>query len=120
MEEERFDIAVIGAGFGGIYAAYRFRQEGLSVIGIEGAAGVGGTWFHNGYPGSRVDTDTPEPGSSTREAAAHACRRSAGEVPISGTRAERYQVILHIEPATLSVDGEPGRSELEDGTRRFT
>lgn len=37
--------------------------------------------------------------------------------PVSGTRAERYQVVLHVEPATLAEDGEPGRSELEDGTR---
>jgi hypothetical protein len=40
---------------------------------------------------------------------------STAEVPISGTRAERYQVVLHVEPATLSAEGEPGRSELEDG-----
>jgi cation diffusion facilitator CzcD-associated flavoprotein CzcO len=58
MNEERFDIAVIGAGFGGVYAAHRFQQQGLSVIGIEGASGFGGTWYHNGYPGSRVDTDS--------------------------------------------------------------
>jgi hypothetical protein len=37
--------------------------------------------------------------------------------PISGTRAERYQVLLHVEAGTLEHDGEPGRSELEDGTR---
>jgi hypothetical protein len=37
--------------------------------------------------------------------------------PISGTRAERFQVMLHVEPATLALGGEPGRSELEDGTR---
>ncbi|HSM07898.1 MAG TPA: DUF222 domain-containing protein [Gemmatimonadota bacterium] len=37
--------------------------------------------------------------------------------PISGTRAERFQVMLHVEPATLAAEGEPGRSELEDGTR---
>lgn len=58
MTEEIIDVAVIGAGFGGIYAAYKFQQEGLSVVGIEGAPGVGGTWYHNGYPGSRVDTDS--------------------------------------------------------------
>jgi cation diffusion facilitator CzcD-associated flavoprotein CzcO len=58
MNDETFDIAVIGAGFGGVYAAHRFSEEGLSVIGIEGAPGVGGTWYHNGYPGSRVDTDS--------------------------------------------------------------
>jgi cation diffusion facilitator CzcD-associated flavoprotein CzcO len=58
MTEEVCDIAVVGAGFGGLYAAHRFRQEGLSVIGLEGAPGVGGVWYHNGYPGSRVDTDS--------------------------------------------------------------
>jgi cation diffusion facilitator CzcD-associated flavoprotein CzcO len=58
MKEEILDIAAVGAGFGGIYAAYRFRKEGLSVVGIEGAPGVGGTWYHNRYPGSRVDTNS--------------------------------------------------------------
>jgi hypothetical protein len=49
------------------------------------------------------------------------------EAPISGTRADRYQVVLHVEAETLSSDAEPGmsepgrsepgRSELDDGTR---
>jgi hypothetical protein len=39
------------------------------------------------------------------------------DAPISGTRAERYQVVLHVDHETLAEDGEPGRSELEDGTR---
>ena len=38
-------------------------------------------------------------------------------VPLSGTRAERYQVVLHVEASTLENGREPGRSELEDGTR---
>lgn len=58
MTEEVSDIVVVGAGFGGIYAVHKLRQEGWSVIGLEGAPGVGGTWYHNGYPGSRVDTDS--------------------------------------------------------------
>ncbi len=53
----------------------------------------------------------------------------AESADVSGSRAERYQVVLHVEGATLrSADqskgqsagqsaGEPGRSELEDGTR---
>jgi cyclohexanone monooxygenase len=57
-QEAACDVAVIGAGLGGIYASYRFREQGLSVIGIEGASGFGGVWYHNGYPGSRVDTDS--------------------------------------------------------------
>ncbi|MFV1986327.1 MAG: DUF222 domain-containing protein [Gemmatimonadota bacterium] len=39
------------------------------------------------------------------------------DAPISGTRAARYQVVLHVEAETLAAEGEPGRSELEDGTR---
>ncbi|MCG8467770.1 MAG: HNH endonuclease [Gemmatimonadetes bacterium] len=35
----------------------------------------------------------------------------------SGTRADRYQVVLYVDQETLSESGEPGRSELEDGTR---
>jgi hypothetical protein len=35
---------------------------------------------------------------------------------VSGTRAERYQVVLHIEPSTLQWGLGDGRSELEDGT----
>lgn len=58
MQEELFDVAVVGGGFGGVYAAHRFGRDGLSVVGIEGASGFGGTWYHNGYPGSRVDTDS--------------------------------------------------------------
>ncbi|NIY07538.1 MAG: DUF222 domain-containing protein, partial [Gemmatimonadetes bacterium] len=37
--------------------------------------------------------------------------------PVSGTRAERYQVMLHVDADTLDAEAEPGRSELEDGTR---
>ena len=39
------------------------------------------------------------------------------EVPVSGTRAERFQAFLFVDADTLPEDGEPGRSELEDGTR---
>ena len=39
------------------------------------------------------------------------------EAPISGSRAERYQVMLHVDAETLDEDAEPGLSELEDGTR---
>ncbi|MGI9625934.1 MAG: DUF222 domain-containing protein [Longimicrobiales bacterium] len=35
----------------------------------------------------------------------------------SGSKAERYQVVLHVEPDTLKSNKEPGMSELADGTR---
>ena len=37
--------------------------------------------------------------------------------PVSGTKAERYQVLLHVDAETLKEDGGLGQSELEDGTR---
>jgi hypothetical protein len=36
---------------------------------------------------------------------------------LSGTRADRYQVMLFVEPETLQAETEPGMSELEDGSR---
>jgi len=42
---------------------------------------------------------------------------SEARAPLSGTRAEHYQVMLHVDVDTLKEEGEPGRSELEDGTR---
>jgi cation diffusion facilitator CzcD-associated flavoprotein CzcO len=53
-----YDVIVVGAGLGGLYALYRFSQLGLSVLGLEQASGVGGVWFHNRYPGARVDVES--------------------------------------------------------------
>ncbi|MEZ4415019.1 MAG: DUF222 domain-containing protein [Gemmatimonadota bacterium] len=39
------------------------------------------------------------------------------DAPVSAARAERYQVVLHVEADTLAANAEPGMSELEDGTR---
>jgi cation diffusion facilitator CzcD-associated flavoprotein CzcO len=52
---QTLDAAIIGAGFAGLYALYRLREMGLAVRVYEGAAGVGGTWWWNRYPGARVD-----------------------------------------------------------------
>lgn len=50
-----YDAVVIGAGFAGMYALHILREEGLRVLVYDEAAGVGGTWFWNRYPGARVD-----------------------------------------------------------------
>lgn len=52
------DVVVVGAGMGGIYAVHRFTSEGLTVAGFEGAPDVGGVWYHNRYPGARVDVES--------------------------------------------------------------
>ncbi|MEO3761636.1 NAD(P)/FAD-dependent oxidoreductase [Mycobacterium sp. B14F4] len=52
------DAIVIGAGFAGLYAVHRCAAEGLTVLGIEAAPGVGGTWYWNRYPGARCDVES--------------------------------------------------------------
>ena len=55
-----FDVVVVGAGIGGLYAVRRFRKAGLSVQGFEAAPDVGGVWHHNRYPGARVDIESQD------------------------------------------------------------
>jgi cyclohexanone monooxygenase len=52
------DVVVVGAGFGGLYMLHRLRGLGLSAIVFEAAAGVGGTWYWNRYPGARCDVES--------------------------------------------------------------
>lgn len=56
--ETDFDVVVVGAGFGGLYALHSMRGLGLSTRVIEAGSGVGGTWFWNRYPGARCDVDS--------------------------------------------------------------
>lgn len=52
-----YDAIVIGAGFGGLYALKRLRDDlGLRTHLFEQGNGVGGTWFWNKYPGAMSDT----------------------------------------------------------------
>ena len=52
------DVVVIGAGFAGLYAHYKFREINLQSFGFEAAPDVGGTWFWNRYPGARCDVES--------------------------------------------------------------
>ncbi|BBZ23963.1 flavin-containing monooxygenase [Mycolicibacter hiberniae] len=56
--ESNVDVIVVGAGFGGLYALHKFRQQGLSVRVFEAAPEVGGTWYFNRYPGARCDVES--------------------------------------------------------------
>ncbi|MFL5289617.1 MAG: flavin-containing monooxygenase [Rhodopila sp.] len=52
------DVVIVGAGFGGMYMLHRLRGLGLSAIVFDVAAGVGGTWYWNRYPGARCDVES--------------------------------------------------------------
>ncbi|MDT0440793.1 NAD(P)-binding protein, partial [Streptomyces doudnae] len=43
------DAIVVGAGFSGLYALHRLREQGLRVRILEKADAVGGTWLVNRY-----------------------------------------------------------------------
>jgi cyclohexanone monooxygenase len=56
---ERYDAVIVGAGFAGLYALKRLRDDlGLRTIVLEAGAGIGGTWFWNRYPGARCDVES--------------------------------------------------------------
>jgi cation diffusion facilitator CzcD-associated flavoprotein CzcO len=53
-----YDVVVIGAGFGGLYAVRRLVEAGLDVQAFEKGADVGGVWYWNRYPGARCDCES--------------------------------------------------------------
>lgn len=53
---EHLRVAIIGAGFAGLGAAIRLKQEGVGpLVVLERADEVGGTWRANHYPGCCCD-----------------------------------------------------------------
>ncbi|MGW3517285.1 flavin-containing monooxygenase [Streptomyces hydrogenans] len=52
------DLVCVGAGFSGLYAAYKAAEKGWTFAGFEAAPDVGGTWFWNTYPGARCDVES--------------------------------------------------------------
>jgi cyclohexanone monooxygenase len=58
-EHETLDVVVVGAGFAGLAALHKFRDElGYSTRVIEAAGGAGGVWYWNRYPGARCDVES--------------------------------------------------------------
>ena len=56
---DEVDVAIVGAGFGGLLTGARLRQRGVERIRlIDKAADVGGTWYWNRYPGIACDVES--------------------------------------------------------------
>ncbi|QHE84526.1 flavin-containing monooxygenase [Hydrogenophaga sp. BPS33] len=51
----QLDVIIVGGGFGGMYAVYKFNKLGLKLQAFEAGTDVGGVWYWNRYPGARVD-----------------------------------------------------------------
>ena len=55
---EDIDVVIIGGGFGGMLAAVRLQEAGITNFRIiEKAGDFGGTWYWNRYPGAQCDIE---------------------------------------------------------------
>jgi cation diffusion facilitator CzcD-associated flavoprotein CzcO len=55
---DEIDVAILGAGWTGILAAYHLTQNGVTNFrNIDHAGNFGGTWYWNRYPGIQCDND---------------------------------------------------------------
>lgn len=59
-ESRELDVAIVGAGFGGLQVLHRMLKRGGHVRLFEAGSGPGGTWYWNRYPGARVDLESLE------------------------------------------------------------
>src|SRR3546814_4752698 len=56
---EEIDAVVLGAGWGGIMAAYHLTKAGVSNFrNIDTAGDFGGVWYWNRYPGIQCDNES--------------------------------------------------------------
>jgi cyclohexanone monooxygenase len=56
---ENVDVLILGAGWGGIMAAYHLMQAGVTNIrNVDSAGDFGGVWYWNRYPGLQCDNES--------------------------------------------------------------
>jgi cation diffusion facilitator CzcD-associated flavoprotein CzcO len=101
------DVAVVGAGFAGLYMLHRLRGLGLRARVFERGPDVGGTWFWNRYPGARCDIESVD-----------YCYSFSGDLLAGWTWTERYAT----QPEILRYLGHVAdrfdlRRDIQFGTR---
>ncbi len=58
-ERDGVEVAIVGAGFGGLCMAIRLLESGIrNFVILEKGADVGGTWRDNTYPGAACDVQS--------------------------------------------------------------
>ena len=50
-----FRVLIVGAGYSGLCMGIKLKAAKVPFTILEKAAGVGGTWWHNRYPGCACD-----------------------------------------------------------------
>jgi cation diffusion facilitator CzcD-associated flavoprotein CzcO len=57
--KDKYEVIIIGSGFGGIAAAYNLQKKGITdYLMLERDEELGGTWWRNSYPGAQVDVQS--------------------------------------------------------------
>ncbi len=117
-------VAIIGAGPGGIATAVSLLARGHDdFVILEKAPGIGGTWFHNRYPGAECDIKShlysfsfaPNPAWSRRYARQPEIKSYLEDV------VDRFGIAPHIRLSTPVHRMELGRRRggvAPDGRRR--
>lgn len=59
VDDGLLDAIIVGGGFGGCYLLRNLRKLGFRTTVFEEGQGIGGVWWHNRYPGARVDNNVP-------------------------------------------------------------
>lgn len=104
---EHHRLAVIGAGPGGICVAIKLLEAGIDdFVVLEQGSQVGGTWYHNRYPGAECDVMShlysysfePNPDWSQRYA------RQPEILAYLERTAEKYGVMPHVSLETRVSD----------------
>ncbi|WP_217641830.1 NAD(P)/FAD-dependent oxidoreductase [Arthrobacter sp. UCD-GKA] len=86
-------VAIIGAGFSGIAAATALIRDGVENFTMfESAPGLGGTWWHNRYPGAEVDLES------------HIYSFSFEQYDWSRTHAEWHEILAYLNHVAQKWD----------------
>jgi hypothetical protein len=124
-EKERFESRVFSVfpDEEGMYLVKGRLTPEIGALLMRAVEAAGDALYREKSPGHASAETFPEAAAQRRAdalglVAERALAAGFGEnFPVSGTKAERYQVLLHVDAETLSAEGGLGQSELEEGTR---
>ncbi|KAL4940634.1 hypothetical protein BDV06DRAFT_230227 [Aspergillus oleicola] len=120
LQQPHHKLLIIGAGHGGLLFAVRLLQTGVfmanDLLIVDKAAGFGGTWYWNRYPGLMCDTESyiympllAETGYMPREKYASGAELRAHSERIADTWGLRKRALLQTTVQALDWDATQGQ-----------